>query len=254
VPGSRRVREERLDPTPPRSAPSTSGPATRTLARQPGRHGELVLRERAGEYEIISNGMFLMDTRDGRSERLLVRSALEATRSRRRRRVVIAGLGVGSSLAEALACPEVSEILVIEYEPAVVAWNRATTGVRSGGHVDDARVRCEIADLVEWLQRPAGEMFDVLCLDVDNGPHWIVGPGNRWLYEDEGIAAMRDRLVEGGALSIWSAERVPVLEHRLQRGFGRVRRFEVPVARGEPDVVYLAHRQAMTEDVTGRRR
>jgi spermidine synthase len=230
-----------LDPIPSRFAPTT-GPATRTIARQPGRCGELVLRERAGDYEIVSNGMFLMDTRDGRSERLLVRSALEATNSRRERRVVIAGLGVGASLAEALSCPEVSDILVIEWEPAVVAWNRTTTGARSGGHVDDVRVRCEIADLVEWLQRPAGELFDVLCIDVDNGPHWILSPGNRWLYEDEGIAAMRDRLVEGGALSIWSAEHVPVLERRLQRGFGRVHRIEVPVARGEPDVVYLAHR------------
>jgi spermidine synthase len=231
-----------LTPPPPRFALPTTEPPTRTIARQPGRSGELMLRERAGEYEIISNGVFLMDTRDGRSERLLVRAALDATSSGRERRVVIAGLGVGSSLAEALSCPDVVEVLVIEWEPAVVEWNRTTTGARTGGRVDDARVRCEIADLVEWLQRPANELFDVFCLDVDNGPHWTVSPSNLWLYEDAGLAAMRGRLVEGGALSIWSAAHVAVLEQRLQRRFGRVRRLEVPVARGEPDVVYLAHR------------
>ena len=34
--------------------------------------GELVLRRSGADFEVISNGMFLMDTRDGRSERLLV--------------------------------------------------------------------------------------------------------------------------------------------------------------------------------------
>ncbi|NDU77964.1 spermidine synthase, partial [Actinomadura sp. DSM 109109] len=37
--------------------------------------GELVLRRVDGDYEIISNGVFLMDTRNGESERLLVRAA-----------------------------------------------------------------------------------------------------------------------------------------------------------------------------------
>lgn len=229
-----------MDRIPPRFAPSAPEPTTKTIARQPGRSGELALRERAGDYEIISNGMFLMDTRDGRSERMLVRSALDAAGPAHARRVLIAGLGVGFSLAEALSSPTVAEVLVIEWEPAVVAWNRTTTGARTGGCVDDSRVRCEIADLVDWLQRPAGDVFDVLCLDVDNGPHWTVAPSNRWLYENEGLQAMGERLTEGGVLTVWSAEHVPAFEQRLQRGFGDVRRIEVPVARGEPDVIYLA--------------
>jgi hypothetical protein len=38
--------------------------------------GELVLRRVDGAFEVISNGVFLMDTRDGRSERALVRAAV----------------------------------------------------------------------------------------------------------------------------------------------------------------------------------
>jgi hypothetical protein len=34
--------------------------------------GELVLQQRAGHYEIVANGVFLMDTRGGGSERLHV--------------------------------------------------------------------------------------------------------------------------------------------------------------------------------------
>jgi len=48
-----------------------------TLDRVETPRGELVLRRRDGIYEIISNGTFLMDTGDGRSERLLVDAALD---------------------------------------------------------------------------------------------------------------------------------------------------------------------------------
>ncbi len=213
---------------------------TRTLARHPGRAGELALRERDGDYEIISNGVFLMDTRDGRSERLLVRSALDLVASSTPCRVLLGGLGVGFSLAEALASPEVSEVVVVEWEPAIVDWCRATIGARTGGDLGDPRVRCEDADLVEWLQRPWAETFDAICLDVDNGPHWTVSPGNSWLYGAEGLAAVQARLAARGVLAVWSAEQVPTFERRLRGRFREVQREEVPVARGAPDIVYLA--------------
>ncbi len=53
-----------------------------TVERREGPYGEVVLRRRgqgAGAvWEIIANGCFLMDTSDGRSERLLMRAALNA--------------------------------------------------------------------------------------------------------------------------------------------------------------------------------
>ena len=212
------------------------------MSRRRGRAGELALRERGGDYEIISNGVFLMDTRDGRSERLLVRWALEAMLPSTEGRVLIAGLGVGWSLAEALASLDVVDVLVIEWEQAVVTWNRTTTGSRTGGCVADPRVRCEITDLVAWLQRPSAERFDAICLDVDNGPDWTVSPTNGWLYTDQGLEALRDRLGEGGVLTVWSAGHLGAFERRLKRHFRDVRRRELQVPRGEPDVVYLAER------------
>lgn len=194
---------------------------------------------RDGEYEIVSNGVFLADTRDGRSARLLVRAAVEAL-PRPARRLLVGGLGVGFSLAEALARAEVTTIVLVECEPAVVEWNRSFTGHRTGGTVDDPRVRCEVADLVAWLQHPRAETFDAICLDVDNGPGWVVGPGNRWLYGESGLATLCDRLDDGGVLSVWSAAEAPSFERGLQRRFRHVRRREVPVTRGDPDVIYVA--------------
>lgn len=229
-----------MDPQPPPIPRLGDGPPARTVDRRPGRAGELALRERAGDYEIISNGVFLMSTRDGRSERALVRAALDPIPRAGDRGVLVAGLGVGFSLAEALASPDVARVVVVEWEPAVVAWNRTRTGARTGGSVDDPRVTCETADLVAWLRQPVGDRFDAVCLDVDNGPHWTVAPANRWLYRDAGIAALRGRLADGGVLCVWSAAHVPAFEDRLRRRFRIVERLEVPVARGEPDVIYRA--------------
>lgn len=46
------------------------------VARVGTPRGELVLRRTRDRFELISDGTFLMDTRDGRSERLLVEAAL----------------------------------------------------------------------------------------------------------------------------------------------------------------------------------
>ncbi|MYW08505.1 spermidine synthase, partial [Streptomyces sp. SID2563] len=87
--------------------PHTFGPdadAPVTLDRREGPYGEVVLRRRGEDFEIIANGCFLMDTSDGRSERLLIDAALAALPAGRTApAVLIGGLGVGFSLARAAA-------------------------------------------------------------------------------------------------------------------------------------------------------
>ena len=48
-----------------------------TIGRCEGPYGEVVLRRRGECFEIIANGCFLMDSSDGRSERLLISAALD---------------------------------------------------------------------------------------------------------------------------------------------------------------------------------
>src|SRR5689334_24623707 len=102
------------------------------LDRREGPYGEVVLRRQGDLLQIIANGCFLMDTSDGRSERLLVDAALEALGGTpgagpgpggRRPSVLLGGLGVGFSLARA-ARTGWGRIEVVEREAAVVAWHR----------------------------------------------------------------------------------------------------------------------------------
>lgn len=214
------------------------------VERREGPHGEVVLRRRGRAYEIIANGTFLMDTSDGRSERLLVDAALDALPADKRgARVLIGGLGVGFSLARAAAQPRWGEITVVEREAAVVEWHRAGYLAEfSAGALEDPRVRVVRTDLVAYL-RDTDETYDALCLDIDNGPDWTVTENNGSLYSPSGLTACRERLGPDGVLAVWSAQPSADFEDELRAaGFSQVRTLEVPVTRGVPDVVHLAVR------------
>jgi spermidine synthase len=197
-----------------------------------------VLRRVGDDYEVISNGVFLMDTRNGESERLLVRAALDRLPGHGPVRMLIGGLGVGFSLAEALRSPRVT-VTVVELEPAVIGWHATHLQPFSEGALGDARVTVERADLPAFLRR-APERYDAICLDIDNGPDWTVTAGNAELYGPDGLDLLAGRLTRGGVLAVWSAGAAPAFAARLRARFTGVEILEVPVPRGEPDIVYLA--------------
>ncbi|WP_399085916.1 spermidine synthase [Streptomyces sp. BBFR2] len=242
------------DPTFPSPAGPAEGPVT--LDRREGPYGEVVLRRRGGAdgsggapvFEIIANGCFLMDTSDGRSERLLIDAALAALPPERERpAALIGGLGVGFSLVRAVEEQRWGRIEVIEREAAVIDWHRTgPLSALTGRALADPRAAIVHADLVAHLREdtPPGA-YDALCLDIDNGPDWTVTDGNDGLYSPAGLAACRAALTPGGVLAVWSAQPSPAFDQALRNaGFQRVRTEEVPVARGVPDVVHLAHKGA----------
>ena len=199
--------------------------------------GELALRRVGDQYEIISNGVFLMDTRAGDSERLLVRSALDAVPDRAR--VLVGGLGVGFSLDEAARSTRPGRITAVELEPALVAWHATHLRRFSGAALADPRVEVVTADLVGWL-RATTDRFDAICLDIDNGPEWTTFEENAVLYTDAGLALLRSRLAPGGVLAVWSAAPSESFAARLRQRLGEVTTHQIPVVRGVPDVVYVA--------------
>ncbi|GAA4410627.1 spermidine synthase [Actinokineospora soli] len=205
------------------------------IARAPGACGELVLRRAGAHHEIIADGVFLMDTRAGESERLLVDAA--AAHMPPGSTLLVGGLGVGFSLAAALAHPRVGEVVVVEREPAVIAWNQDHLG--NADLLSDPRTTCVEADLVDWLSTP-DSAYGALCLDIDNGPDWTLDAGNATVYTDAGLDLLTDALAPAGVLAVWSANASPAFADRLRTHFADVSELSVPVPRGEPDVVYLA--------------
>uniref|UniRef100_A0AAU3GQT4 Spermidine synthase n=1 Tax=Streptomyces sp. NBC_01401 TaxID=2903854 RepID=A0AAU3GQT4_9ACTN len=224
--------------------PATDAHRPVVLDRREGPFGEVVLRERGDEFEIIANGCFLMDTSDGRSERLLIDAALAALPAGRPDpSVLIGGLGVGFSLVRATTEPRWGRIAVVERERAIVDWHLDGPLARiSGAALTDPRTEILRTDLVDHLHTTT-ERYDALCLDIDNGPDWTVTEDNGNLYSPAGLAACRARLTPGGVLAVWSAQPSPAFDRALRNaGFRAVTTEEVAVARGVPDVVHLALR------------
>lgn len=217
------------------------------VERREGRYGEVALRRRGECFEIIANGCFLMDSSDGRSERLMVSAALDMLEQPHGASLLIGGLGVGFSLAEACADPRPSRICVVEREQAVIDWHtRGPAPLRcfAGTGHSDPRVRIITDDLLRHV-RTTDERYDVLCLDIDNGPDWTVTEDNQSVYAPPGLTALERALTDRGVMSVWSAAPAPAFTRRLASRFARVETLEVPVLpgrRGEPDVVILASR------------
>jgi spermidine synthase len=219
--------------------PFEDDPRPVVLERATSPRGELCLRRRADQLEIISNGVFLMSTEGGGSERVLVDEALALVPGCRH--LVLGGLGVGYSLARARAATDVSRITVLEVEPVVVDWHRRHFAPWVGRPLEDPRVRLEVEDAGRWLRRPQPPV-DVVCLDVDNGPDWTVHDANAGLYDTGALRLWQERIGPGGVLAVWSSHAAPTFADRLAGAFAEVREVRVPAARGEDDRVYLALR------------
>ncbi|KLU63914.1 spermidine synthase [Desulfosporosinus acididurans] len=198
--------------------------------------GELQLQKRNQDYEIISNGVFLISTYNGDSERKLVTLALRF--SSNPQKVLVAGLGVGYSLQEMLGETQVKEIVVLELETKIIEWNYTYFSPLMGNFLKDPRIRIIQEDLLTWLDSTE-DKFDIICIDIDNGPEWTVMESNCRLYTGKGLYALSKILNPSGVVSFWSSSASENFHNRLKNYFSNVKEYQVESKRGEPDYIYL---------------
>ncbi|WP_022664750.1 spermidine synthase [Desulfospira joergensenii] len=174
-------------------------------AKVPGQDNDLVLRRRGEELSIRTGGTELMNSRVHGSEEALAGLALDRFPQRPGLKILVGGLGMGYTLAAALArAPRDAEILVSELIPAVVSWNRLYLGHQAGHPLEDPRVRVKQGDVAKEIQRDKAA-WDAILLDVDNGPAGLTRKSNNKLYTRAGLRAGFQALVPGGILGVWSA-------------------------------------------------
>jgi spermidine synthase len=192
------------------------------VARAESERGELVLRRRSEEnaaaaLELRVNGVFVMDTHETSTETELAAAALALVADPRR--VVVGGLGLGFTLQRVLADPRVEEVRVVEIEEALVGWMRDGTVPHGREILADRRVQVVIADVATAIAEAQGS-YDLVLLDVDNGPGYLVHEGNAGIYEEEAIRGAHRMIGPGGVLVVWSASRAPRLQQVMAEVFG----------------------------------
>ncbi len=201
------------------------------VERTPGTEGELQLQRRGSEYEIIYNGVFLMATYNGNSEKEAVREPLSrlVEQGEEKLRVLMGGLGMGYSLQQALSFPELEQVLVAEIEPAVIDWNRRWLVSFNEGALKDPRTRVLNTDFKHLLEKEAERIrkgafsgYHLIVVDTDNGSSWLSLASNAFFYQEKGLRLMSNCLLPAGAVSFWCAQREALLEAELKKWFPEV--------------------------------
>ncbi|QNN51662.1 hypothetical protein [Nocardioides mesophilus] len=196
------------------------------VARAESPRGELVLRERQEPghgprvLELRVNGVFVMDTLETATERQLAAAALAKVADPRA--VVVGGLGLGFTLHEVLADSRVERVVVVEIEDALVRWMRDGTIPHGPAFFAEERLAVVVADIRMAIREAAEAAYDLVLLDVDNGPGYLVHEENAALYEQTFLAEVERALRPGGALVIWSADEAPALAEAMATVFGNV--------------------------------
>ncbi len=176
--------------------------------------GVIALYEHDGSYSIRVNGYDLMSTRKHASEDSLATLGCKPFSQKKGVRVLIGGLGFGFTLRTALAIlGDDAEIVVAEIIPEVVSWNR--TYPLAGDSLADRRVQVVEKDVAEVI-RDNPSQFDVILLDVDNGPFGLSVDSNEKLYHPAGLSQTKAALRPGGCLGIWSAQADPKFAARME--------------------------------------
>ena len=176
--------------------------------------GELTLRRRPEPrlqdvevFEIKLGDEYLMSSLFTESERQLATLGLSPLEGKLD--VVIGGLGLGYTAAEALKNENVSRLLVIDLFQAVIDWHHA--GLVPMGEVLTKDPRCELrqGDFFELARtgfdaHAPDKKFDAILLDIDHSPNHFLNPANQSLYTAEGLALVRDQLTPNGTFALWS--------------------------------------------------
>ncbi len=215
-------------------------------ATTPDGDGELRLKRRGAEFSIMLGANELMNSRLSGSEEALARLSCARIAGRPRPNLLIGGLGMGFTLRAALAeLGEDASVTVAELVPAVIDWARGPLADLFAGSLDDPRVTVQLAD-VGAVIRSAGQAFDAILLDVDNGPEGLTRKGNDALYDLAGLRASHAALTPGGVFAVWSSAPDNGFTKRLKQAGLSVEEVKVRAngKRGARHVIWIATRRA----------
>lgn len=165
------------------------------------RDAVLELYGKDGTFMIRANGLELMNGFYHESETVLGAFAAGLAQSDRAR-FLIGGLGLGYTTAALLDALDGNGVVTVaELSPAVIGWfdRHVKESVLPGGLGNLTIVNADIANLL-------GERssFDVIILDVDNGPEALVTATNASLYGAGGLRALHGSLSDHGVALLWS--------------------------------------------------
>lgn len=176
--------------------------------------GDLTLRRRTETrlqnqvvFEVKLGDEYLMSSLFTEAERQLATRSLSPLEGELD--VVIGGLGLGYTAAEALKNKRLRRLLVIDLFQTVIDWHQA--GLIPNGEVLTKDARCELrqGDFFDLARTgfdadTPERKFDAVLLDIDHSPEHFLDAGNKSLYTLNGLTAIQKQLKSNGTFALWS--------------------------------------------------
>jgi hypothetical protein len=132
------------------------------------------------------------------------------------RRIVVGGLGFGSTLAGVLeTVGKQARVIVVEKLKTVVRLVCGELAHLTRGVLDDSRVTLVQDDVHDVIA--CERLVDAILLDVDNGPDWGSFRANARLYDRGGLDAAKRALRKGGTYAVWSGYPADEFQTRLRK-------------------------------------
>lgn len=150
--------------------------------------------------------------------------------------VVVGGLGLGYTAAEALKNPSLESLLVIDLFQPVIDWHQ--NGLVPLGALLHNDPRCELRQgdffaLSRTGYDPSspGRKFDAVLLDIDHSPKHYLDAENENFYTVEGLTSVRNQLRPDGTFAVWSDDLADEMFTRHLAGiFGTANAFNIEFA------------------------
>jgi len=218
------------------------------VARARSERGEIVLRRRhdpdepgtaGGVLELRVNGVFVIDSFETGTEVALAQAALADAVDPRH--VLVGGLGLGFTAHEVLSDHRVERVTVAEIEEPLVRWFRDGTIPHGPAYLADGRLGVTVADVQQVVTEAAPASYDLVLLDVDNGPDFLVFESNAPIYEKVFLRQVEASLRPAGTLVIWSSTESTQLARSLRAVFGNSTTQALPVTMQGRDETYWLH-------------
>ncbi len=126
--------------------------------------------------------------------------------------VLVGGLGLGYTAAEAIRSNLVAQVEVVEFLPQVIQWLRDGLIPLASELNESKKLTVTQGDIYRRLASPRNKRFDLIVIDVDHSPQDVLGDESHGFYTAEGLARAKSHLKPGGILGVWSyAEDTPLL-------------------------------------------
>ena len=178
--------------------------------------GRLELRRRRDDWLMMIDGRVLMNSFSRNSEEQLAKLGFDALGERRSPKILVSGLGMGFTLRAVLdRAPASAQVVVAELHPVVVEWCRGPLGQANNEATRDPRVRVEVVDVAELIASSPAGAFDLILLDLFEGPNASTQAADDPFYGPQALARTHRALTRGGVAGIWSEDADPPFAKRF---------------------------------------